>query len=918
MQDHLKTCLAEVAQERAGQNKNHQMLNEKFGQLQKSFQEHLEALEAQVKNQQEAFKHHHDIVREHLSAEKKGRETHEGAVKESLAQEMIGRDGYQASLQEHLKNEKETHKQLHASVQDRVSALEQAVGGADERTHADWSTVSSSAPALGQSGKYGSLTSRLTGLEKLLGHSSSQSAEVLKDALGKLSQEQHGRDTFQKLTQARLDKFELFEQHSSAQVQGFESLLHSHLGQLSDKLDKNLSNVQAKLREDFQTQLCNERQARESFHTTIQEHVATERTARSAHHSEVNNRVLTVEQKHTDEVASLREQVSAESHARVKHYEAVQEHLASERRARDAHEKAARAHFSEDRETREAHEQLLRERLNHERESRESHQEQVRGHLMQEKAAREAQQQRHQDHSKGETAAREQSSRKLQDGVSEERSFREHHAEIIQDLVEREKAARKRLEERVAKERKEFEDRQRTLEAHFQEMRHQMDHVLSSASALQSDPKSPTHAARSADSSPGNFRRSGRGTERSTVVTVTRAASRSGSPKSRVEVPGRSRHSAGSIDQDVHVQQLHRAWPPMTSSAAPPAQPHNGGLEASHPSSTHLALSNFPPAMQPAAGAARCASNAPGAVTGSYGIGLHMSVAGTGATGSYVAAPPVPGYADDVMAPLMVSSTGHSVSPMLESRSLSPMRTAHGSDFTGTSALQARQQQQQQQQQQLFQQQQQKPREHVLQPPVGLAAHMDVSFLRSSTAPSQEPIGSIGLQSWGVEGTTSDFWKPVGSAAALPALPILPRTRHFASAGTSGVAPPTAVPAHVPRVLCVESPNGHMSCIGEYALVLGELRNGFPVWKQKAGDRFVYSGTNGKWYLAGLDARDQDFSCQLGVIHSSHAHLGMTPDSGAMRWVRKYGSDYYDDPAIKISVVPDAHWDPSSRLLRLE
>jgi len=127
-------------------------------------------------------------------------------------------------------------------------------------------------------------------------------------------------------------------------------------------------------------------------------------------------------------------------------------------------------------------------------------------------------------------------------------------------------------------------------------------------------------------------------------------------------------------------------------------------------------------------------------------------------------------------------------------------------------------------------------------------------------------------------------------------------------AGGVAAAPPRGEPrANVPQLLRLETPNGHMSCTGEYALVPGEQANGYPLWKQKGGDRWLYSGSDGKWHIDGRDARDRGFDCATGVIHSLSVHLGMMPDAvGAGRWLRKYGAETLDDPAIRITAVRDS------------
>lgn len=124
--------------------------------------------------------------------------------------------------------------------------------------------------------------------------------------------------------------------------------------------------------------------------------------------------------------------------------------------------------------------------------------------------------------------------------------------------------------------------------------------------------------------------------------------------------------------------------------------------------------------------------------------------------------------------------------------------------------------------------------------------------------------------------------------------------------------------SRVPRTLRVESPNGHLSCIGEFALIEGELRNGFSIWKQKVGNRWIYTGTDGRWYLGGDDAREAGFQCCSGVVYSCLPHGGLSPDLVRNGWSRKYGSGYYEDHSIRITAIPDPHPPMSVRLRQTE
>eukprot|EP00435_Cladocopium_sp_Y103_P023415 s2774_g5.t1 len=65
--------------------------------------------------------------------------------------------------------------------------------------------------------------------------------------------------------------------------------------------------------------------------------------------------------------------------------------------------------------------------------------------------------------------------------------------------------------------------------------------------------------------------------------------------------------------------------------------------------------------------------------------------------------------------------------------------------------------------------------------------------------------------------------------------------------------------------LFVVSPNGQQQCAGEYVMQ-SETANGQPVWEQKAGFFWLYSGTNGMWIIGAKDAKDKNFKCSHGLI----------------------------------------------------
>mmetsp|Transcript_78057 Transcript_78057/g.181045 ORF Transcript_78057/g.181045 Transcript_78057/m.181045 type:complete len:553 (+) Transcript_78057:28-1686(+) len=109
---------------------------------------------------------------------------------------------------------------------------------------------------------------------------------------------------------------------------------------------------------------------------------------------------------------------------------------------------------------------------------------------------------------------------------------------------------------------------------------------------------------------------------------------------------------------------------------------------------------------------------------------------------------------------------------------------------------------------------------------------------------------------------------------------------------------------HRPLSLRIVSPNGQQRCAGEYVLLAEEMANGSPIWKQKGGRCWLYSGSNGAWIVGGTDAKDRNFHCSRGVIYSKLPHGGIMPDKVGSVWLRLGGSKFHEDSAIMVSVKP--------------
>eukprot|EP00930_Biecheleria_cincta_P036067 TRINITY_DN24767_c0_g1_i1.p1 TRINITY_DN24767_c0_g1~~TRINITY_DN24767_c0_g1_i1.p1 ORF type:complete len:530 (+),score=64.46 TRINITY_DN24767_c0_g1_i1:39-1628(+) len=99
----------------------------------------------------------------------------------------------------------------------------------------------------------------------------------------------------------------------------------------------------------------------------------------------------------------------------------------------------------------------------------------------------------------------------------------------------------------------------------------------------------------------------------------------------------------------------------------------------------------------------------------------------------------------------------------------------------------------------------------------------------------------------------------------------------------------------------ITSPNGQQHCAGEYEKLTDEIANGQPVWQQRSGNFWLYSGTNGLWIVGSRDARDENFQCSHGMIYCRTPHGGATPDKVSGLWERFDGESFTEDPTIKVA-----------------
>jgi len=116
--------------------------------------------------------------------------------------------------------------------------------------------------------------------------------------------------------------------------------------------------------------------------------------------------------------------------------------------------------------------------------------------------------------------------------------------------------------------------------------------------------------------------------------------------------------------------------------------------------------------------------------------------------------------------------------------------------------------------------------------------------------------------------------------------------------------PPNEADA-VPVLLYVSSPQNQTSCSGEYELVPGERPNGQPLWAKKGSGRWIYSGTDGRWYIGGLRSKDRNFACASGFIYCNQPHRSMSPDELTLTagWEWGQGVGWNKDPSITVTAM---------------
>jgi len=100
------------------------------------------------------------------------------------------------------------------------------------------------------------------------------------------------------------------------------------------------------------------------------------------------------------------------------------------------------------------------------------------------------------------------------------------------------------------------------------------------------------------------------------------------------------------------------------------------------------------------------------------------------------------------------------------------------------------------------------------------------------------------------------------------------------------------------KVLRVVSPT-QPSCGGFYDLVVGTEPNGKPLWRMRGGCRWIYTGTDGRWYIGGTLSKRRQFRCESGYIyHNTRGYASPVMLQGP--WSRGDSKAWHADPSIKV------------------
>ncbi|CAE7761465.1 unnamed protein product [Symbiodinium pilosum] len=109
-----------------------------------------------------------------------------------------------------------------------------------------------------------------------------------------------------------------------------------------------------------------------------------------------------------------------------------------------------------------------------------------------------------------------------------------------------------------------------------------------------------------------------------------------------------------------------------------------------------------------------------------------------------------------------------------------------------------------------------------------------------------------------------------------------------------------------PELLWVTSQKGAQSFSGRFELLEGMLANGHPVWKRSGAGAaaWLYSGTNGRWCIAGSEVANHKFRCSVAQIRCA-PHFGSMPHRQGS-WLLQHEDGWCEDDEVQLSTSPPA------------
>eukprot|EP00929_Paragymnodinium_shiwhaense_P099394 TRINITY_DN61017_c0_g2_i1.p1 TRINITY_DN61017_c0_g2~~TRINITY_DN61017_c0_g2_i1.p1 ORF type:complete len:2533 (+),score=513.92 TRINITY_DN61017_c0_g2_i1:326-7600(+) len=117
----------------------------------------------------------------------------------------------------------------------------------------------------------------------------------------------------------------------------------------------------------------------------------------------------------------------------------------------------------------------------------------------------------------------------------------------------------------------------------------------------------------------------------------------------------------------------------------------------------------------------------------------------------------------------------------------------------------------------------------------------------------------------------------------------------------------------IPHMVQVRS-QSLRECDGKYEVVDGAFPNGLPIWKQRNGKHYLFSGPpksaggckDYRWFIAGPDAKRDEFASGQGVLCSKDIHYGTMPDR-MEAWYKSTWTDKWTS-GVKAATIDTEHF----------